>query len=155
MHSGSFPGSAAQPGVLAKTGRSSEGDSHSTEWVNQSVDYFAHSKDGSSPHAWQMLTLPPDEDRRNFAFMFFVRMLFSCLVDADFLDTEAFIEPRKANYRSEYPAVPELSSRFGLNDSHEISRWVLSFGEHAEALEPAGLREELRVEIGEMGGRYE
>ena len=30
---------------------------------------------------------------RAFALAFFTRMLFSCLVDADFLDTEAFVAP--------------------------------------------------------------
>ena len=43
---------------------------------------------------------------------------------------------------------------FELNDTHEISRWVLSFGKYAEVLEPEGLREELRGEIREMRGRY-
>ena len=58
------------------------------------------------------IILPPDRKGGNFAFMFFVRMLFSCLVDADFLDTEAFAEPSKAKYRARYPAIPELLSRF-------------------------------------------
>lgn len=47
-----------------------------------------------------------------------------------------------------------LIARFTLNDTHEISRWILSFGKHAEVLEPEQLREELRAEIAEMGGRY-
>lgn len=36
-----------------------------------------------------------------------VRMLFSCLVDADFLDTEAFMDPERASHR---PGVPDLES---------------------------------------------
>ena len=32
---------------------------------------------------------------------FFVRMLYSCLVDADFLDTEAFMDPRKGAKRTD------------------------------------------------------
>jgi CRISPR-associated endonuclease/helicase Cas3 len=41
-----------------------------------------------------------------------IRMLFSCLVDADFLDTEAFMEPKKAKGRSIYPSLKELLPSF-------------------------------------------
>ena len=44
-----------------------------------------------------------------------VRMLFSCLVDADFLDTEKFMAPRTAAYRSRYPEIAELSETFFRN----------------------------------------
>ncbi len=40
------------------------------------------------------------------------RMLFSCLVDADFLDTEAFMEPEKSAVRRRYPSLAELQKRF-------------------------------------------
>lgn len=43
---------------------------------------------------------------------FWVRMLFSCVVDADFLDTEAFFEPGKAAMRGNYPQVRELLDDF-------------------------------------------
>jgi len=43
--------------------------------------------------------LPPfkklSEKRAGFSLAFFTRMIFSCLVDADFLDTEAFCSPDK------------------------------------------------------------
>ncbi|MEN9357178.1 MAG: hypothetical protein RL695_1349 [Pseudomonadota bacterium] len=45
-------------------------------------------------------------------FALWLRMLFSCLVDADFLDTEAFMSQRKASARSGYPAMSTLSERF-------------------------------------------
>jgi len=38
-----------------------------------------------------------------FSISFFVRMLFSCLVDADFLDTEAFMDPERARSRPRWP----------------------------------------------------
>jgi CRISPR-associated endonuclease/helicase Cas3 len=41
-----------------------------------------------------------------------LRMLFSCLVDADFLDTERFMSPEKNEIRSSWPAIQELKSRF-------------------------------------------
>ncbi len=37
-----------------------------------------------------------------------IRMLYSCLVDADFLDTEAFLEPGKGKTREGYPSLNEL-----------------------------------------------
>jgi CRISPR-associated endonuclease/helicase Cas3 len=41
-----------------------------------------------------------------------VRILFSCLVDADFLDTEAFMEPEKAQGRRMFLPLKELKTRF-------------------------------------------
>lgn len=41
-----------------------------------------------------------------------LRMLFSCLVDADFLDTEAFMDPAKARQRLSYPHLAELAPLF-------------------------------------------
>jgi CRISPR-associated endonuclease/helicase Cas3 len=46
--------------------------------------------------------LPPFKlpaERKAFSLAFFTRMIFSCLVDADFLDTEAFCAPEKARQR--------------------------------------------------------
>jgi CRISPR-associated endonuclease/helicase Cas3 len=45
---------------------------------------------------------------------FWLRMLFSCVVDADFLDTEDFFEPEKAIRRSGYPALSELLAPFSI-----------------------------------------
>lgn len=41
-----------------------------------------------------------------------IRMLFSCLVDADFLDTEAFMDPQKSKTRSGFPTLKELLPLF-------------------------------------------
>ena len=59
------------------------------------------------------LTLPfkPTKERAGFALSFFTRMIFSCLVDADFLDTEMFCSPDKARDRPaevERSILPEL-----------------------------------------------
>jgi CRISPR-associated endonuclease/helicase Cas3 len=43
---------------------------------------------------------------------FWIRMLYSCLVDADFLDTEAFMELQKAQIRTRYPSLSELAKHF-------------------------------------------
>ncbi|HBD7061726.1 TPA: CRISPR-associated helicase Cas3' [Legionella pneumophila] len=41
-----------------------------------------------------------------------MRMLFSCLVDADFLDTELFMSPDKATQRAAWPDLETLKSYF-------------------------------------------
>ncbi len=46
-----------------------------------------------------------------FTFSFFGRMVFSCLVDADFLDTEAFMNSQRAGQRQSWPSLPQLWSR--------------------------------------------
>jgi CRISPR-associated endonuclease/helicase Cas3 len=40
-----------------------------------------------------------------------VRMLYSCLVDADFLDTERFFDPAKSDRRAEWPVLETLRER--------------------------------------------
>jgi len=47
-----------------------------------------------------------------YNFHLWIRMLFSCLVDADFLDTEDFINPEQAKNRKGYPALPILKPIF-------------------------------------------
>ena len=49
-------------------------------------------------------------DRRDHAL--WIRLLFSCLVDADFLDTEQFMAPEKFGLRGQYPPLAELEPRF-------------------------------------------
>lgn len=59
----------------------------------------------------QELTLPFRLDRESagFSISFFTRMIYSCLVDADFLDTEGFTTPEKHAAR---PAIaPEVMPR--------------------------------------------
>lgn len=45
-------------------------------------------------------------------FALWLRMLFSCLVDADFLDTEAYMAPDKAAQRNGWPDIPTLLEQF-------------------------------------------
>ncbi|MBI4027601.1 MAG: CRISPR-associated endonuclease Cas3'' [Verrucomicrobia bacterium] len=45
-------------------------------------------------------------------FHFWVRMLFSCLVDADYLDTEQFMEREKAEKRGRFPRIQDLAMLF-------------------------------------------
>ncbi len=41
-----------------------------------------------------------------------LRLLFSCLVDADFLDTEAYMDPDSSALRRQWPSMDELLRRF-------------------------------------------
>lgn len=50
----------------------------------------------------------PPFSRNGFSCAFFIRMLFSSLVDADFLDTEAWLTPDRVGLRGGYPTVTEL-----------------------------------------------
>jgi CRISPR-associated endonuclease/helicase Cas3 len=59
--------------------------------------------------------LPKDRPARGADPSLWVRLLFSCLVDADFLDTEAFLEPDKAASRAGYPVLPELLATFSAH----------------------------------------
>lgn len=50
---------------------------------------------------------------KSVGFHLWLRMLFSCLVDADFLDTEAFMSPDRHKIRCDtFRQIPELKSRF-------------------------------------------
>lgn len=51
-------------------------------------------------------------------FALWVRMLFSCLVDADFLDTEAYMSPENSSRRNDWPGISRLLELF---DQHMAS----------------------------------
>lgn len=57
------------------------------------------------------LPFAPDAKHFSFQAAFFIRMVFSCLVDADFLDTECFMEPSRTASRKGYPTLVELQSK--------------------------------------------
>jgi len=46
------------------------------------------------------------------AFHLWLRMIFSCLVDADFLDTERFMDPDKYAQRPNFPSLADLKGGF-------------------------------------------
>lgn len=49
-------------------------------------------------------------------------MLFSCLVDADFLDTEKFMDEGRNGLRAGYPALPKLQSTFDLHMADKAAK---------------------------------
>ena len=83
--------------------------------------------------------------RDAFCVAFFVRMLFSCLVDADFLDTEHFMSPACAARRPAWPA-DVLKRMADVLDADSI---VAHPGPDsvAEGAERAGLVNEQRAQV--------
>lgn len=57
-------------------------------------------------------SLTPINNKMGFAISFYTRMLFSCLVDADFLDTERFISPDKSSFRGQHESFDDLFAKF-------------------------------------------
>lgn len=53
-----------------------------------------------------------------FSLTFFTRMIFSCLTDADFIDTEAFCSPEKSKERPVMQGKNTLAKLKGLLDRH-------------------------------------
>lgn len=56
--------------------------------------------------------LQPPAFVKAWGYHIWIRMLFSCLVDADFLDTEQFMNPVRSQERSGYPPLSELKPQF-------------------------------------------
>lgn len=56
----------------------------------------------------------PDQTNHGFQFAFLIRMIFSCLVDADFIDTDKFYKQLEAKpwLRGDYPALSNLKRVF-------------------------------------------
>lgn len=56
--------------------------------------------------------VPPDFVRKSPANIpFWIRMLFSCLTDADFLDTERFMDGTRGTNRGRFDSLPQLLAR--------------------------------------------
>ncbi|GAB6277151.1 MAG: CRISPR-associated helicase Cas3' [Rectinema sp.] len=53
-------------------------------------------------------------DNKGLDMSLWIRMLFSCLVDTDFLDTEAYMKPNQAETRGGYLPLSDLLDRFNI-----------------------------------------
>jgi len=60
---------------------------------------------------------PAKGDNKLIAFQLqlFIRMLFSCLIDADFLDTEKFMNKNISLLRGNYPEISEMENKLSKN----------------------------------------
>jgi len=71
-------------------------------------------------------------------FALWVRMLFSCLVDADFLDTEAFMDEGKTAHRAGYPTKHELLEGF---DTYMGANFTTAAPSHVNRIRAEVLRQ--------------
>ena len=60
----------------------------------------------------QAQVAPPPFVKDSRSAEFFLRLLFSCLVDADFLDTESHFDVQQSELRGNYPSAESLWQRF-------------------------------------------
>lgn len=114
-------------------------------------DFSACEEDGLPlPQLPLRLPVTPIGTQAGFSIQFLIRMLFSCLVDADFADTEAFLNNRQAALRNtDYPSIATLSgqleafmaSRFrdSLHTSVNLWRRRILQSCQEKASEPPGL----------------
>lgn len=72
---------------------------------------------------WSTLPQPPEE---KLSVEMFTRMLFSCLVDADYLDTEKHFEQAKAKERGARFSVTHLWSAFEQERQHFWREWAIA-----------------------------
>ena len=98
-------------------------------------DFSAYVDEIELPEGVARLALSRESCWPGFTASFFVRMLFSCLVDADFLDTEQFLQPAKSQRRG------ELANLVPLEDS--LARYLQS----KMASAPATLVNHKRAEV--------
>ena len=70
-----------------------------------------------------------------------IRMLYSCLTDAEFLDTEAFLQPEQSSERGAFPAIGALREKF--------ESFIQQMTEQAQASELNCLRSEILAQCRE------
>ena len=101
----------AETGAAALQSRLQEGQNN-LERIRAEVDELA----AALP---TVLTLPPFVKQKGCHL--WMRLLYSCLVDADFLDTEAFMNPQQAASRGGFRGIDELKTLFDAHMAEKIA----------------------------------
>lgn len=81
-------------------------------------DYSAYREEWSAPTVAAISPVQRAAQTSKFAFMFYTRMLFSCLVDADFLDTEKFM--RGDMERGTFAPLDALKAKLDSHIEHNF-----------------------------------
>ncbi len=130
-----------------------EGDNRST--LKQRLDMQFGTDIPALDKVWQQEIKPPetlnapplkaDEHHPYFSYAFFTRMLYSCLVDADYLDTETYYAglENKTVERSGYLALSALQTNF----RHYLADLCHSATQQSEAEPDHAALNRLRSEI--------
>lgn len=91
--------------------------------LTDQVATLTKSKSGGAPSEILdpgiVLGTPPIREARELHF--WLRMLFSSLVDADFLDTEKFMDEGRSGLRGDYAAIPDLRLAYDRHVAEKFS----------------------------------
>lgn len=77
----------------------------------------------------------PPEFVKSDNFHFWMRFIYSCLVDADFLDTESFMDSKQAEHRAKFAKLSELKTKF--------DRYMDLFANSAEKTQVNAIRQKI------------
>lgn len=80
--------------------------------LQQGEQHLQKALAGKPPASLLQAPLPDSFPAPGTCPALWIRMLFSTLVDADFLDTEAFMSPERAVLRGDYPSMELLNTRY-------------------------------------------
>ncbi|MFW6287522.1 MAG: CRISPR-associated helicase Cas3' [bacterium] len=94
--------------------------------IRSICSYRSYEKDIQIPDLSDFILPLNLSDNIAFSCFFFIKMLYSCLVDADFLDTENYMDIHKSEIRGGYASIKELLDFFNnymetLTENAEIS----------------------------------
>lgn len=88
----------------------------------QLPDYSAFRKEIEIPGLTPSLPrLKSSHKEIGFAISFYIRMLYSCLVDADSLDTECFENPERTSIRNQFDSIDNLFEKFSVYMDRKIA----------------------------------
>ena len=86
-------------------------DSSLTRRLKKHLPYSFHCPGYLFDYCKPQLPFTPETKREGFEISFFIRMLYSALVDADFLNTEKHISPHRSALRQETYSLSELQEK--------------------------------------------